>query len=66
MAKVIQLDEKTFILDEERTYVITFKLEDEILNLIDNNMERSNYNSRSDLIRDAIVEYINYLKGKYG
>ncbi|MEM3688187.1 ribbon-helix-helix domain-containing protein [Saccharolobus sp.] len=61
MRKVVKLDDKTFILEEERSLVITFKLEEENLIIIDELLNELGFSSRSDLIRKAIIEFIEYL-----
>ncbi|BAB67624.1 ribbon-helix-helix domain-containing protein [Sulfurisphaera tokodaii] len=62
MEKTIKLDENTYILDMEEIHVITFKLDEDFLKTIDDLVKRLGYNNRSDLIRDAIMSYIDYLK----
>lgn len=61
MRKVVKLDDKTFILEEERSLVITFKLEEENLIIIDELLNELGFSSRSDLIREAVIEFIEYL-----
>ncbi|WP_409349225.1 ribbon-helix-helix domain-containing protein [Saccharolobus sp. A20] len=57
-----KVDESTFELEISSTITISFKLEDEFLNKIDSIARDLGYTSRSDFIRDAILEYLRFLK----
>ncbi|MCH4815363.1 MAG: ribbon-helix-helix domain-containing protein [Saccharolobus sp.] len=62
MEKIVKVNETTYILEDERSVVITFKLEENILSMVDEIVKNLGYEHRSDFIRDAIEKYINYLK----
>ncbi|QXJ31589.1 ribbon-helix-helix domain-containing protein [Saccharolobus shibatae] len=62
MEKIVKVNETTYILENERSVVITFKLEENILSMVDEIVKNLGYEYRSDFIRDAIEKYINYLK----
>ncbi len=51
-------------LDISQTVTISFKLEEELLEKIDSLVKELGYQNRSDLIRDAIYEYLRYLDSK--
>ena len=63
MITIRKLGDNTFELDLGEVKTISFKLEEEFLKEIDEMTKILGYSSRSDLIRDAIIEYIQYLKG---
>jgi len=58
----VKVNDTTYILEDERSVVITFKLEENILSMVDEIVKKLGYDYRSDFIRDAIEKYINYLK----
>jgi metal-responsive CopG/Arc/MetJ family transcriptional regulator len=60
--KIVKVNDTTYILEDERSVVITFKLEENILSMVDEIVKKLGYDYRSDFIRDAIEKYINYLK----
>jgi len=60
--KILKVNDTTYILEDERSVVITFKLEENILSMVDEIVKKLGYDYRSDFIRDAIEKYINYLK----
>ncbi|ACP34282.1 putative transcriptional regulator, CopG family [Sulfolobus islandicus Y.G.57.14] len=62
MEKIVKVNDTTYILEDERSVVITFKLEENILSMVDEIVKKLGYDYRSDFIRDAIEKYINYLK----
>ncbi|ADB85932.1 ribbon-helix-helix domain-containing protein [Saccharolobus islandicus] len=62
MEKIVKVNDTTYILEDERSVIITFKLEENILSMVDEIVKKLGYDYRSDFIRDAIEKYINYLK----
>ncbi|QGA53482.1 ribbon-helix-helix protein, CopG family [Sulfolobus sp. E5-1-F] len=62
MEKIVKVNDTTYILEDERSVVITFKLEENFLNTVDEIVKKLGYERRSDFIRDAIEKYIKYLK----
>ncbi|BFH73660.1 ribbon-helix-helix domain-containing protein [Sulfurisphaera javensis] len=62
MATIRKVDETMFEIDLGEVKTISFKLEEDFLREIDEKAKMLGYTNRSDLIRDAIIEYINYLK----
>lgn len=62
MASIRKVNETTFEIDLGEVKTISFKLEEDFLREIDEKVKLLGYQNRSDLIRDAIVEYIQYLK----
>jgi len=63
MVAIRKLGDNTFELDLGEVKTISFKLEEDFLREIDEMTKILGYSNRSDLIRDAIIEYIQYLKG---
>jgi metal-responsive CopG/Arc/MetJ family transcriptional regulator len=61
---VKRLDESTFELELNEVKTISFKLDEEFLREIDEMVKVLGYTNRSDLIRDAIQEYIKELESK--
>lgn len=61
MADIRKLDDITFELDIGEVKTISFKLEEEFLRKIDEMAKLLGYTNRSDLIRDAIYSYLEYL-----
>ncbi|WP_338603400.1 ribbon-helix-helix domain-containing protein [Sulfolobus tengchongensis] len=51
-----------FELDMTGTTTISFKLEEDLVNKIDEIYKVLGYANRSDFIRDAIIHYLGYLK----
>mgnify|MGYP001772514261 CR=1 FL=1 len=64
MNGVKRLDESTFELELNEVKTISFKLDEEFLREIDEMVKVLGYTNRSDLIRDAIYEYIKELESK--
>ncbi|PVU70877.1 CopG family transcriptional regulator [Sulfolobus sp. SCGC AB-777_L09] len=64
MNGVKRLDESTFELELNEVKTISFKLDEEFLREIDEMVKVLGYTNRSDLIRDAIQEYIKELESK--
>ncbi|BAK54340.1 hypothetical protein STK_05895 [Sulfurisphaera tokodaii str. 7] len=62
MATIRKVNETTFEIDLGEVKTISFKLEEDFLREIDEMTKMLGYSNRSDLIRDAIIEYIQYLK----
>ena len=62
MVAVRKLSDEVFELDLEGVRTVTFKLDDEILREIDEMTRKLGYSNRSELIRDAVEEYIQFLK----
>ncbi|MBP1357693.1 MAG: ribbon-helix-helix protein, CopG family [Sulfolobus sp.] len=62
MATIRKLGDNMFELDLGEVKTISFKLEEDFLREIDEMTKILGYSNRSDLIRDAIMEYIKYLK----
>ncbi len=62
MEEIRRVNETTYVLDVTSTVTISFKLEDQFIKQLDSIVESSRYNNRSDLIREAIESYIQYLK----
>ncbi|AKA72584.1 ribbon-helix-helix protein, CopG family [Saccharolobus solfataricus] len=62
MEKIVKVNDTTYILENERSVVITFKLEENNLSTVDEIVKKLGYEHRSDFIRDAIEKYISYLK----
>jgi len=62
MVAIRKLGDNTFELDLGEVKTISFKLEEDFLREIDEMTKILGYSNRSDLIRDAIIEYIQYLK----
>ena len=62
MVAIRKLSDNTFELDLGEVKTISFKLEEDFLREIDEMTKILGYSNRSDLIRDAIIEYIQYLK----
>lgn len=62
MATIRKLGDNMFELDLGEVKTISFKLEEDFLREIDEMTKILGYSNRSDLIRDAIMEYIQYLK----
>ncbi|TRM96927.1 CopG family transcriptional regulator, partial [Sulfolobus sp. F1] len=58
MEKITRVNDTTFIIDIEKSTVVSFKLDDNLLEIIDYLVSKFNYNCRSDLIREAIYEYL--------
>ncbi|MFP3201407.1 MAG: ribbon-helix-helix domain-containing protein [Sulfolobus sp.] len=61
---VKRLDESTFELELNEVKTVSFKLDEEFLREIDEMVKVLGYTNRSDLIRDAIQEYIKELESK--
>jgi metal-responsive CopG/Arc/MetJ family transcriptional regulator len=61
---VKRLDESTFELELNEVKTISFKLDEEFLRELDEMVKVLGYTNRSDLIRDAIQEYIKELESK--
>ncbi|MFP3064242.1 MAG: ribbon-helix-helix domain-containing protein [Sulfolobus sp.] len=61
---VKRLNERTFELELNEVKTISFKLDEEFLREIDEMVKVLGYTNRSDLIRDAIQEYIKELESK--
>ncbi|ARM77015.1 ribbon-helix-helix domain-containing protein [Acidianus manzaensis] len=51
----------SYEIELEETLTISFKIEEELLNQIDEAVKTLGYGNRSDLIRDAISEYMVFL-----
>ena len=64
MEQVKKVGDGVFEVEMNETLTISFKLEEELLRQVDEAVKTLGYNNRSDLIRDAIIEYISYLEGK--
>ena len=62
MITIRKLSDNEFEMDLGEVKTISFKLEEDFLKQIDETAKILGYSSRSDLIRDAIIEYIQYLK----
>jgi len=56
--KIVKVNDTTYILEDERSVVITFKLEENILSMVDEIVKKLGYDYRSDFIRDANRENI--------
>ncbi|MCG2909450.1 MAG: ribbon-helix-helix domain-containing protein [Stygiolobus sp.] len=61
---VKRLNERTFEIELNEVKTISFKLDEEFLREIDEMVKVLGYTNRSDLIRDAIQEYIKELESK--
>ncbi|MFP3225624.1 MAG: ribbon-helix-helix domain-containing protein [Sulfolobaceae archaeon] len=61
---VKRVDDGTFVLELNEVKTISFKLDEEFLREIDEMVKVLGYTNRSDLIRDAIQEYIKELESK--
>ena len=61
---VKRLGDGTFELEMNEVKTISFKLDEEFLREIDEMVKVLGYTNRSDLIRDAIQEYIKELESK--
>lgn len=64
MEQVKKVGDGMFEVEMNETLTISFKLEEELLKQVDEAVKNLGYSNRSDLIRDAILEYISYLEGK--
>ncbi len=64
MEQVKKVGDGVFEVEMNETLTISFKLEEELLKQVDDAVKSLGYTNRSDLIRDAILEYISYLEGK--
>ncbi|AAY79680.1 ribbon-helix-helix domain-containing protein [Sulfolobus acidocaldarius] len=64
MNGVKKLDDNTFELEMSGVKTISFKLDDDFLQEVDKMVRLLGYTNRSDLIRDAILEYISELEDK--
>jgi len=62
MVAIRKLSDNLFELDLGEVKTISFKLEEDFLREIDEMTKILGYSNRSDLIRDAIIAYIQYLK----
>ena len=62
MVAIRKLSDNTFELDLGEVKTISFKLEEDFLREVDEMAKILGYPNRSDLIRDAIIAYIQYLK----
>ncbi|BDB98951.1 ribbon-helix-helix domain-containing protein [Saccharolobus caldissimus] len=62
MEKIIKVDEVTYVLDQEKSIIVTFKLDEDILTAIDDITYKQGYSCRSDFIREALEEYLKFLK----
>jgi|ECHnycMinimDraft_1075156.scaffolds.fasta_scaffold00048_20 metal-responsive CopG/Arc/MetJ family transcriptional regulator len=65
MTKVFKIDDSTIILDMENDVTISFKLDEEKINMIDKLAKEFGYTTRSDFLREAIRQYVEYLKSVY-
>ncbi|WP_338603689.1 ribbon-helix-helix domain-containing protein [Sulfolobus tengchongensis] len=63
MEKIVRIDDITYVLETQNSMVVTFKLEEDLLTMVDETLRKLGYSSRSDFIRHAIEEYIKYLRG---
>lgn len=57
-------EDGSYEIELEETLTISFKIEEELLNKIDEAVKALGYSNRSELIRDAIREYINFLNAQ--
>jgi len=64
MEQVKKVGDGVYEVEMNETLTISFKLEEELLKLVDEAVKSLGYANRSELIRDAILEYISYLEGK--
>lgn len=62
---VRKLNESEYEIEFNNSVVITMKIEEELLNQIDKATEILGFKNRSDLIRDAIQEYLKNLNIKF-
>lgn len=60
--EVRKVSDGLFELDVSQSVTISFKLEGDLLNEIDEAVKLLGYTNRSDLIRDAIDEYIRAMR----
>ncbi|MCY0859570.1 MAG: ribbon-helix-helix domain-containing protein [Sulfolobaceae archaeon] len=63
--EVRKVSDILFELDVNQSITISFKLESDLLKEIDEAVKILGYTNRSDLIRDAIIEYIKEVKESY-
>lgn len=64
MEVVKKLNDTEYELEIISNKVISFKIEDDFLEIIDLYKEKLGYKNRSDLIRDAICSYLDNLNPK--
>lgn len=64
MNGVRKLDETTYELEFNSVKTISFKLDEDFLREIDEMVKIMGYSNRSDLIRDAITEFIKELESR--
>lgn len=64
MERIRKIGDGVYEVEMNETLTISFKLEEELLKQIDEAVKSLGYSNRSELIRDAILEYISYLEGK--
>jgi metal-responsive CopG/Arc/MetJ family transcriptional regulator len=64
MEQVKKVGDGVYEVEMNETLTISFKLEEELLKQVDEAVKILGYANRSELIRDAILEYISYLEGK--
>jgi metal-responsive CopG/Arc/MetJ family transcriptional regulator len=64
MDKVRKINECEYELEINPSVTISIKLEDSFLEVVDIMVKKYGYKNRSDLIRDAIMEYLSYLEKK--
>lgn len=57
-------DDGSYEIELDETLTISFKIEEELLSKVDEAVKLLGYTNRSDLIRDAIREYINFLNSQ--
>ncbi|AWR96407.1 ribbon-helix-helix protein, CopG family [Acidianus sulfidivorans JP7] len=56
----------SYEIELEETLTISFKIEEELLEQVDKAVKEFGYANRSDLIRDAISEFMTYLDNNSG
>ncbi|EZQ11110.1 MULTISPECIES: ribbon-helix-helix domain-containing protein [Acidianus] len=61
MEQIKKVGPGMFEIDINDTVTVSFKLEEEFLAKIDEKVKNMGYLSRSELIRDAILSYVNHL-----
>jgi len=64
MEKVRKINDCEYELEINPSVTISIKIDDDFLDIVDIMVRKFGYNNRSDLIRDAIMEYLSYLKKK--
>lgn len=57
-------EDGSYEIELDETLTISFKIEEELLNKVDEAVRILGYSNRSELIRDAIKEYINFLNSQ--